>query len=105
MILKPTTFGIDSLLSQPSIYKKNRIALVCNDASVTNKGVATRVALLEREFKIVKLFSPEHGLSAAGVDGQYQTDGIDSHTGLSITSLYGDHFAPQEEDFKGVDLV
>lgn len=105
MILKSTVFGINQLLSQPSIYKGKRIALVCNDASITNSGVPTRVALLNKGFKIVKLFSPEHGLNAAGDDGQYQADGIDIQTGLSITSLYGYHFLPQKEDFNGIDLV
>lgn len=105
MNLKPTLFGINQLLNHSSNYKEKRIALVCNDASLTNNGGATRVALLKSGFKIGKLFTPEHGLNTAGVDGQYQADGIDSETGIPITSLYGKHFAPQKEDFEGIDLV
>lgn len=105
MSLKPTLFGINQLLNQSFNFKEKRIALVCNAASVTNYGVATRIALLKKGFKIVRLFTPEHGLNAAGVDGQYQADGIDSKTGVPITSLYGNNFAPKREDFEGVDLV
>ncbi len=105
MIAESPSLGINYLLNQSADYKEKRIALVCNEASVTNNGIATRVALLQGGFNVVKLFTPEHGLSAAGVDGHFQADGIDPETGLPITSLYGNHFAPQRKDFEGVDLV
>lgn len=105
MPFKRAIFGINQLLNQSADYQKKRIGLVCNAASVTNNGVASRVALLENGFRIEKLFTPEHGLNAGGVDGQYQADGLDPDTGIPIVSLYGNHFAPQKEDFAGIDLV
>jgi uncharacterized protein YbbC (DUF1343 family) len=104
LIQKNILPGIDNFLQSTS-YRNRRIALLCNEASVTSNGIRSRVALKDNGFKIVKLFSPEHGLNALGEDGHYQPDGIDSVTGLPIMSLYGDHLAPQEEDFRNIDMV
>jgi uncharacterized protein YbbC (DUF1343 family) len=98
-------FGIDVLLAKAAAFNNKRIALVSNNASVTTKGVATRTALLEYGFTIVKLFSPEHGLSAAGEDGSFQHDDLDAITGLPVISLYGNKLAPEPEDLFDVDIV
>lgn len=95
----------DITFTIPGRQVLNRIALVCNNASVTRGGLASRVALMQNGFKLVKLFSPEHGLSAAGEDGAYQQDDIDSLTGLPIISLYGNKLAPSQEDLQDIDLV
>jgi uncharacterized protein YbbC (DUF1343 family) len=97
--------GIDQLLPQQAFYTEKRIGLVCNNASLTADGTPTRLALLQNNFRLVKLFSPEHGLDATGEDGKYQRDGIDSLTSLPIISLYGDRMAPREEDLADIDLV
>jgi uncharacterized protein YbbC (DUF1343 family) len=76
--------------------------------SVGARGAAlrpSRVALLEAGFRLVKLFSPEHGLSARGVDGRPMADGVDVLTGLPVCSLYGDRLAPGEAELADVDLV
>ena len=101
---KNILFGIDNFL-QSNSYKDRRIAFVCNKASVTTHGIQSRVALIKNGFNIVKLFSPEHGLNAAGEDGCYQADGIDSLTGLPIVSLYGDRLTPRQEDLEDIDIV
>ena len=85
--------------------KDMRMALVCNNASVTEAGITTRADLIANDFNLVKLFSPEHGLNAAGEDGAWQNDGIDQLTGLSITSLYGNRLAPSAADLLDIDLV
>jgi uncharacterized protein YbbC (DUF1343 family) len=53
----------------------------------------------------VKLFSPEHGLSAGGADGQPIQDGRDTLTGLPVVSLYGPRLTPSREDLENLDLV
>ena len=53
----------------------------------------------------MKLFSPEHGISAQGEDGAFQSDTKDEITGLPVISLYGERLAPSEEDLQDVDLV
>lgn len=98
-------FGIDAILKEVHFFKDLRIALVCNEASKTIKGKASRVALLEAGFKVVKLFSAEHGLHANEPDGAAVNDGIDALTQLPLISLYGDKMCPSAEDLEGIELV
>jgi len=85
--------------------KDIRMALVCNNASVTGAGINTRTDLIANGFNLVKLFSPEHGLNATGEDGAWQDDAIDQLTGLPVTSLYGNRLAPAATDLRNIDLV
>ena len=81
------------------------MALVCNNASVTDAGITTKADLIANGFNLVKLFSLEHGLNAAGEDGTWQDDAIDQLTGLPVTSLYGNRLAPAEADRRNIDLA
>ncbi len=101
----PVQFGIDVLLKNAASYATKRMALVCNEASVTSTGTASRTALLQAGCNLVKLFSPEHGLNAAGADGSFQQDGMDAATGLPIVSLYGEKLAPSADDLRNIDMV
>ena len=96
--------GIDDFLQLRAV-KGKRIALVTNDAARTSDGIISRIALLKHGFKLVKLFSPEHGLTASGADGAYQNHHIDEVTNLPVFSLYGDRLAPAEKDFDDIDIV
>lgn len=98
------TFGIDELLLQTK-HRTKHAALVTNNAALTSAGNSNRVALLNKGFSITKLFSPEHGLSAAGADGLFQKNSEDSVTGLPVISLYGDNLAPAEKDLADIDVV
>jgi len=82
-----------------------RLGLVTNDAALTSAGVPVRVALAEAGYRVERLFSPEHGLSAQGRDGAHQSDGTDRLTGLPVVSLYGDRLAPHPEDLVDLDAV
>jgi uncharacterized protein YbbC (DUF1343 family) len=98
-------FGLDHLLLQKNKFQHLRIALVTNNAATTSSGEFSRVALLKTGFTITTLFSPEHGLTAKGEDGAYQSNSIDSLTQLPIISLYGDHLIPTAEDLADIDIV
>lgn len=103
--MQKTLSGLDNLLLQQNPFKKNRIALVTNNAALTSCKEQCRIALLRKGFNIIKLFSPEHGIEVKGADGAYQSNSIDPLTQLPITSLYGDHLMPTEEDMAGIDMV
>ena len=62
--------GVDRFLEQPPFAASTRFALVTNDGACTADYIPSRQALLARGHRIVKLFSPEHGLHAIGPDGQ-----------------------------------
>ncbi len=97
--------GIDSFLLEGEAYKHLHIAFVTNNAATTSTGILSRVALLKNHFKLVKLFSPEHGISVKGDDGAKQDNTTDAFTGLPVISLYGEKLRPSEEDMQDIDIV
>ena len=100
-----TLFGIDRFIASFPTYKNHKIGLVTNNAATTTEGRSSRKALLEAGFKLKRLFSPEHGITAMGEDGSFQPNGKDEETGLPIVSLYGDYKTPKAEDLQDLDLV
>jgi uncharacterized protein YbbC (DUF1343 family) len=98
-------FGIDRFLDETYITRSARIGLVTNDGACTAAYVPTRQKLLNNGYKLVKLFSPEHGLQAVGSDGHPMEDGCDPLTGISVRSLYGKQLKPCLEDLKDIDIV
>jgi len=101
----PILSGIDLLLASPPAWKGKRIGLVTNHAAVTSGFQSVRMALLQKGFNLVKLFSPEHGLDTSGADGQLMHDGLDKLTGLPIISLYSHKVAPTREDLEDTDVL
>lgn len=98
-------FGVDSIIESKPNWKNKRIGFLTNDAARTNKGLYSRQALIANGFNITQLFSPEHGIDTKGSDGAKMENGKDPITGLSITSLYGDKFAPTKEDLVDIDIL
>lgn len=98
-------FGIDRCMGEDDYARGARIALVTNDGACTNSYIPSRAALLDRGYRIVKLFSPEHGLQAVGPDGHPMTDGIDPLTGIRVKSLYGAMLKATADDLEDVDVV
>ncbi len=101
----PLQFGIDCLLSASPSWKTKRIGLLTNDAAKTRNSILSRSALLDAGFHIVKLFSPEHGITAMGEDGAKMEDAKDPITGLPIISLYGEKFMPSVTDLEDLELM
>ncbi|HEU5164780.1 MAG TPA: DUF1343 domain-containing protein [Chitinophagaceae bacterium] len=97
--------GIDVFLQNPEVNKNSGFAIVTNNAAFTSDRILSRLALLEKGFNLVKIFSPEHGISVRGADGSYQKDAVDIKTGLPIISLYGDRLMPTKIDLEDVDIV
>ena len=98
-------FGIDILLQNDPIWKKDRIAMLTNDAARTSSGVISRLALKAAGFNISTIFSPEHGINTIGEDGALMKDGFDIITGLPIISLYGEKYMPSADDLKDIDIM
>jgi uncharacterized protein YbbC (DUF1343 family) len=97
--------GIDVFLQEPTINKGSRFAIVTNNAAFTSDKVVSRLALVKSGFNLIRIFSPEHGVSVKGEDGVYQNHSTDMKTGLPIISLYGDRLMPTEEDLNDIDVV
>ena len=97
--------GVNSFLQLSGPIKNLRYALVTNDAAFTSNGIRSRMALKKHGFNLIKIFSPEHGISVKGADGAYQNHQTDIVSGLPVISLYGDRLAPSEEDLADIDVV
>ncbi len=96
------TFGIDEIGGGDG----RRVGMVTNDAAMTCDGNRrSRTVLMERGWKIVRLFGPEHGLAATAADGAKVSDGTDPVTGLPVVSLYGDRVRPTREQLADLDVV
>ena len=103
--MKKVLAGVDQLFVQEDKFQDSRFALVTNNVATISTGESSRSALLKAGFKIVKLFSPEHGLSAQGEDGVFQSNSFDALTRLPVISLYGDHQKPTEKELADIDIV
>ena len=97
--------GIDVFLQDSEVNKNSRFAIITNNAAFTSERLLSRLALISKGFNLIKIFSPEHGISVKGEDGVYQKYAIDIKTALPIISLYGDRLMPSEEDLKDIDIV
>ena len=97
--------GIDVFLQDPGVNKNSKFAIITNNAAFTSDRILSRLALVNKGFGLVKIFSPEHGISVRGEDGVYQKDAVDIKTALPIISLYGDRLMPTEDDLKDIDIV
>ena len=101
--------GVDVLeASGFAALKGKRVALLTNPTGVTRDGRTTATVLLSERaktagVKLVRLFSPEHGLAAA-LDEKV-ADAVDPATGLSVVSLYGEKRRPAPKDLEGLDAV
>ena len=101
--------GIDVLLRdgfRPLAGK--RVGLVTHAAARARDGRSTAAVLASPEAKaagvsLVRLFSPEHGLS--GGRDEDVSDSTDPETGVPVVSLYGERRRPRPEDLAGLDAV
>ncbi len=100
-------FGVDRFIRRGASARPQRLGLVTNDAArlSADASVMSRVALKEAGFRLVRLFSPEHGIAAKEADGAAVRDGVDRATGQPIISLYGEHMRPTSESLAGLDAM
>src|SRR5262249_91991 len=81
-----------------------KIGLVTNHSGRTRDGKSTIDVLFHAPgVKLVKLFSPEHGIRGE-LDARVP-DSQDEATGLPIVSLYGKNQKPQAQDLAGLDAL
>ncbi|HOB73926.1 MAG TPA: DUF1343 domain-containing protein [Phycisphaerae bacterium] len=81
-----------------------KVALITNHTGRDRDGNRTVELLLKApNVKLVKLFSPEHGLY--GTLDEKVGHGVDQKTGLKVYSLYGETRKPTPEMLEGVDTM
>jgi uncharacterized protein YbbC (DUF1343 family) len=102
--------GLERLLAEPKKYLKgNRIGLVVNHTSVTANGIPSFIHFhRHKNFNLVKLFAPEHGLYGVDQDMVDVDHSSEPATGTPIVSLYGkDHasLTPDAGLMKDIDTL
>jgi uncharacterized protein YbbC (DUF1343 family) len=105
--LKNFIFGIDRFVQNYGHLRNRRIGLLTNDAArpALQTGITSRSFLLKSGFRIIRLFSPEHGIAARADDGAAVSDITDPVTGLPVVSLYGERLRARAEDLRDLDLI
>ena len=103
--------GADIFFGNPGNWIKpgNRVAIVVNQTTVLSDYTFWPEILEERAgVKLVRAFSPEHGLWAAEQDQVSCDDEKSSEIGVPVTSLYGgtpDTLRPSEGSLGNIDAV
>ena len=99
--------GIERLATSPPPWLEGKkLALLCNQASVTGGFVHSR-DVVERTFpgKLVCLFSPQHGFFSEKQDNMIESGHMRDSTGLPIYSLYGESRRPDPKLFEEFDML
>lgn len=108
----------DQLEKWVSRFKGKRIALVGNQTSVVQAGVAVNKdgtktikythlvdTLISRGVLVKKVFAPEHGFRGTADAGASIKDGVDKKTGVPLISIYGSNKKPTSQQLEGLDYV
>lgn len=96
--------GADQTNNYFPLLENKNIAIVANQTSII-KGVHLVDSLLNANFKLQKVFSPEHGFRGKADAGSYIENEIDKLSGLPIVSLYGKNKKPTKEQLKNIDII
>ena len=101
------SLGIDVLQKNNfSILEGMRVGLITNQTGVNSKLQST-VDLFKQanNFKLVAVYSPEHGLKGTVGSGQSFDSFTDTATGIKYFSLYGKSQKPTKEMLAGIDVL
>ncbi|MBL8255691.1 MAG: DUF1343 domain-containing protein [Pseudoxanthomonas mexicana] len=99
--------GIDVLLEERlDLLRGKRVGLVTNATGVDAqlRSSVDRFAA-QRDFKLVALFGPEHGVRGDVQAGDKVASSRDAVTGLPVHSLYGEHREPTPDMLADVDVL
>ena len=103
-----TSVGIDELRQAGfDLLRDSSVGLVTNHTGRAADGTST-IDLLHRadRIRLVRLFSPEHGLRGTAENGSVVDDGRDPATGLPVVSLYREESRqPQPEHLADLDTL
>jgi len=88
------------------IIRGKRVGLITNPTGVDARLKSTVDILSEaKEFTLVALFGPEHGVRGDFTAGAHVESHTDPQTGLPVYSLYGKTRKPTPEMLKGIDVL
>jgi uncharacterized protein YbbC (DUF1343 family) len=87
----------------PSLRGK-KVALLVNQTSRIGKTHLVD-SLLKAGIQVVRIFAPEHGFRGGADAGATIKNGVDSATGIPVTSMYGPNKKPEKQTLNNIDVV
>ena len=96
--------GIDNLEEYDELLEGKKIGLVTNITGI-RKDFKSTVDIINEEYDLRVVFSPEHGLRGEHQAGEVVRDYLDKKTGKLVVSLYGDNKIPTKENLKDIDIL
>lgn len=100
--------GIDRLFNEEyrPLLKGKKVGLITNQTGINSTFKSTIQLFKERhrDFTLVALFSPEHGLNGASYAAENVADTRDAD-GMIVYSLHGKTRRPTEKMLKGIDVL
>lgn len=102
---EPVIVGAEQTDEYFPILKNKRIAIFSNHTGLVGDKHLLDV-LLENNYNVVAIFSPEHGFRGNADAGEHVSSSVDQKTGVPILSLYdGNLGRPGEESMRKFDLL
>jgi len=95
--------GIDQLEKYSSVFAGKNIGLLTNCTGI-NKDFESTIDLIHKNFNLVKLFAPEHGVRGNLQAGITLEGYDDERTKLPVISLYGANRRPSPENLADIDI-
>lgn len=101
MIMK---LGIENVSEYKDLVSNRKIGLVTNFTGMTSnfKSSAEQLNLFG---KVLKIFTPEHGMHGVAAAGESVDSYFDKDLNLEVVSLYGDHRAPTVNELSDIDIL
>jgi uncharacterized protein YbbC (DUF1343 family) len=99
--------GVEVLLTDSiHLISGKRVGLITNHSGITPDGRST-IDLIHRagNVRLTALFAPEHGIRGQAEAGERIGTTVDSATGVTVHSLYGEHRVPTADMLRDVDVV
>ncbi len=87
----------------PSLRGK-KVALLVNQTSRIGKTHLVD-SMLKAGIQVVRIFAPEHGFRGGADAGATIKNGVDSATGIPVTSMYGPNKKPEKQTLNKIDVV
>lgn len=102
---KPTVrCGADRIPEYAELFRGKRIGLITNPSGIRSNFTSTADELF-RYFTLAAMYAPEHGVRGDAQDGQTIGSYVDSATGVTVYSIYGEQRRPAPESLESIDLM
>lgn len=96
--------GIDNIDDYLDFFKDKKVGLITNPTGINSQYRST-IDVLNEKVNLVSLFAPEHGIRGEKQAGEATETYVDSATGITVYSLYGQNKQPSRSMMKGLDVL